>query len=239
MNFIEILILVNVYIHFELCVISGYVASVKISKKLLFLSILLDVFFVILNAYFPYQFEPYKYIFIVLISIIPSVNKGGYRCLFFSLIYLMLNFTLGGITDLIYNVINNIWALFISLFLIGVTITFIIIYKRQKVNYDKLFYEVSIEYESKVIKLKGFCDTGNFLQYDDMIPIVLINDKYKMGSVYKQIKLNTINFSSNVDMYKVDKFIIKINNKEKLKDVYVVYISMKYDAMFGIEILGG
>jgi hypothetical protein len=116
---------------------------------------------------------------------------------------------------------------------------FIYVYKKQKVNYDSLMYDVIIKFNKKSVKLKGFCDTGNFLRSDDLIPIVFVNEKYKVGKSFKSINVNTINDLKVMDTYIIDDFKIKIKNKYISKDVYIVYVDIKYDAMFGIDILGG
>lgn len=239
MNYIEIIVLINVVIHYSLAIVAGYISGIKINKVCLFISIILDIIFVLLYIYIPYDFEPYKYLFILLISLMPSINKGIIRCLFYTLIYLMINFSLGGITEIIYKIINNPLSIIISLLLIMIITLFIYVYKKQKVNYDSLMYDVIIKFNKKSVKLKGFCDTGNFLRSDDLIPIVFVNEKYKVGKSFKSINVNTINDLKVMDTYIIDDFKIKIKNKYISKDVYIVYVDIKYDAMFGIDILGG
>lgn len=240
MNYIEIIVLINVIIHYGLTVITGYISSIKINQILLFVSVILDIIFVLLYLYIPYQFEPYKYIFILLIAIIPSINKGSIRCLFYTLIYLMLNFTLGGITDIIYSYINNFSAIILALIFIVVITLFVYVYKKQKLNYDKFIYDVILEFDKKVVKLKGFCDTGNFLKNDDLIPVVFVNKIYSMGKFVKKINISTINSNDFVEIYIINSFKIKINKKFVKKDVYIAFVDTgNNDVMFGIDILGG
>lgn len=239
MNYIEIIVLINVVIHYGLSRVSGYILGVKINKFLLFSSVILDCLYVVLYVLLPYEFEPYKYILIFLIAILPCLNKGIIRCLFYALIYLMLNFTLGGITEIVYKTISNFISVVISLFIILLICILILLYKRNKVNYDRLMYDIIISFNKKNIKLKGFCDTGNFLRDDDLIPIVFVKEKYKMGNFYKTIDVKTVNDVKKVEIYLIDVFKVKIKNRYITKDVYISFVDINYDVMFGIDILGG
>jgi hypothetical protein len=151
----------------------------------------------------------------------------------------MINFTLGGITEIIYKIINNPLSIILSLLIIIIITLLIYLHKRIRVNYESLIYDVIIEYRTKSIKLRGFCDTGIFLRSDDLIPIVFVQNKYKMGIFVQSIEVITVNNVNYMDTYVVDQFKIKIKNRYICKDVYIVFVDMKYDVMFGIDILGG
>jgi hypothetical protein len=240
MNYIEIIVFINVIIHYGLSVITGYISSIKLNKILLMVSIILDIIFVLLYIYIPYEFEAYKYIFILLIAIIPSINKGSIRCLFYTLVYLMLNFTLGGITDIIYNYINNFSSIIFALIFIIMITLFVYVYKKQKLNYDSLIYDVILEFDKKIVKLKGFCDTGNLLISDDLIPIVFVNKIYIMGKFVKQINVSTINSNDLIDIYIINSFKIKLNKRYVKKDVYIAFVDTgNNEVIFGLDILGG
>jgi hypothetical protein len=152
----------------------------------------------------------------------------------------MLNFTLGGITEILYKYIENVSSIIISLILIFMITIFLYIYKKQKVNYEVLIYDVILKFNKKIVKLKGFCDTGNFLICDDLIPVVFVNNIYRMGKFIKKINVNTINSNKLIDIYVIESFKIKINKKYITKDVYIAFVDTgKNDVIFGIDILGG
>ena len=87
--------------------------------------------------------------------------------------------------------------------------------------------------------INGYYDTGNMVVVDTRIPVVFLKNKYKIGRYYKSINITTVNLNSNIDIYIVDSFRIKIDDKYVKKSVYVAYADIRYDAIFGHNILGG
>jgi hypothetical protein len=129
-------------------------------------------------------------------------------------------------------VIGGILFIFISIIISSLII------KKNRRKKD-LFYEIIIEYDNKILPINGYCDTGNMVIVDTLIPVVFLKNKYKIGRYYKSINITTVNSNSNIDIFIVDSFRIKIEDKYVKKSVYVAYADIRYDAIFGHNILGG
>ena len=87
--------------------------------------------------------------------------------------------------------------------------------------------------------LEGYCDTGNFLNANDNIPIIFVNKRIKIGKYKNEIIINSLSTKKKIRIYTVDDFKIRINDRLVSKDVYIAYGNIKYDIMFGLDLLGG
>lgn len=211
----------------------------KINYYTTIISCFFDGIYILFYLYFPYELEVYRYLVIVLLSIIPFIHKGLRKCLMLLLVYWMLNFCLGGSSEVLFNIMNHYCVVFICLgvvILIGIIYA---IYKKYHFNPEELEYDILIEDGNKKYYLTGFCDTGNFLLSDDNIPIVFIRKNIKMGKYVKTISINSVSNKSLIPIYEVESFKIKINNKYIKKDVYIAYGDIAFNVMFGSSLLGG
>lgn len=239
MRYIEIIALVNLFIHVCFIVISNYLFKSKNKKISILISCILDVIYVSLYLLVPYELEKFKYIVIFIISITPFITNGFTKALLQALIYMMLNFCLGGTAEVLYNIINNFYSVLIAIFLIIILFSIYALYKRIHFNHKSLLYEIYIEDKNKKLKLKGFCDTGNFLKTDENIPVVFIKNGIEIGEYKKDIYINTVSTKSKISLYEVKRFKIKLNKRFVKKDVYIAFADISFNAMFGLDILGG
>lgn len=236
MKYIEIIIGLNVLIHWSLVVVVCYLFRCKVRRIFTLISVVIDVFYIFGYLFYPYDLESFKYILIFIISYLPFMSKRLSDSLFKMLIYLMFNFTLGGTSKIIFLIINNFIGVIISLFLILLIVSIFVIYRRLYVNVKCLEYDVLID---EKYYLKGFYDTGNFLLDDKNIPVVFVKNGYCFGKYVKDLSVKTVTGFNSVKLYDVDSFMIKINNKYIKKDVYIAYSDIAYDVMFGSDLLGG
>lgn len=239
MKYIELLVVINVIIHLCFVKIAYYLLRIKTNNIVVSISCVLDGIYILLYIYIPYKIENIRYIFILLISITPFINKSPTKALMLCLIYLMLNFTLGGSAGILFKMINHFVVVLISLGLILTLFCVYAVYKRFHFRPDILEYEVIIEDESRTLYLSGFCDTGNFLTTDDNIPIVFLKKNITIGSYYKTIKIQGIGMTKDISLFKVKNFKIKIKNKYVKRDVYLAYGDIAFNVMFGSNLLGG
>ena len=239
MRYIEIIVLLNVLIHLILVIASSYVSEIKGSKLFILLSVILDAIYIILYVYIPYELEKYKYLMIIIISILPFISRQFTKTLVGMLIYLLLNLCFGGLANVLYTIINSPYVVIggIILVYLVVIITTLIIRKSKKNK--ELFYDILLEYDGKILPVKGYYDTGNMVIVDEVIPVVFLNKKYKIGRYYKNINITTVNHNSGIDIYIIDSFRIKVDDKYVKKRVYIAYADIRYDAIFGHKILGG
>lgn len=239
MKYIEIIILVNVLIHFILIKISFFLLKLKMNNIASIISCFLDGGYVLLYLIYPYELEKYKYLCIIFISIFPFIHKGPTKCLMLMLIYLMLNFTLGGSAGILFSIMNHFSSVLICLGILLILVCIYAIYKRYHFSPSELEYEVLIEDENRKLYLSGFCDTGNFLVSDDNIPIVFLKNNIKIGKYYKTIEMKSLSTNKDIPIYAVKSFKIKIKNKYVKKDVYIAYGDIAFNVMFGSNLLGG
>ena len=239
MKYIEILVLLNIGIHLCFVKIAYYLLRIKQNQIAVCISCLLDGVYILLYIFIPYQIEGYRYLMIMAISICPFITKRPTKALFLCLIYLMLNFTLGGSAGILYKMMNHFSVVLISLGGILVLFACYAIYKKFHFRPDVLEYEVMIEDENRTIYLSGFCDTGNFLTTDDNIPIVFLKKNIQIGHYYKTITIQSLSTDKKIPIFEVKSFKIKIKNKYVKKDVYLAYGDIAFNVMFGSNLLGG
>lgn len=239
MNYIEIIIVINLVIHNLFIVIANYVLASKKSIFWIIVSNVIDVIYLLLYMLYPYEFESFQYLFILLISIIPFIRRGIRVSLLSCIIYLALNFMLGGTSKIIYYVLEGFYAVIISI--ISITICFVIVavYKKINIKVNKLNYEIIITDKNRELFITGFCDTGNLLTTEDNIPIVFLDYSINVGRYKKRININTVSVSKSIDLYVVDSFKIKVNKKYIRKDVYIAFSNINTSCMFGLYLLGG
>ena len=239
MKYIEEIILVNLLIHIIFVFITSYLFSQKINIILFIISIILDISYLILYILIPYNLEPYKYLFILSISITPFINKGLTKALLETIIYSMLNVTLGGTAGVIYKLNTNPYLVYLALALIFGIFNIYFAYKRLHYRNTHFEYQIRIIDNNKFYRFIGFCDTGNFLLSTGNIPIVFMNKKIKIGKFVKYLDCKTVTGTRRIRLYKVDKFQLMINGSYYEKDVYLSYADINYQMMFGLALLGG
>lgn len=239
MKYIELLVITNMLIHFCFVKIAYYLLHVKPNYIAIGISLLLDGIYMLLYIFIPYQIEGFRYLCIMIISIVPFITKRPSKALFLCLIYLMLNFTLGGSAGILYKMMNHFSVVLICLGGILVLFSCYAIYKKFHFRPDVLEYEVMIEDANRKLYLSGFCDTGNFLTTDDNIPIVFMKKNIQIGRYYKTINIRSVSTNQKIELFKVKCFKIKIKNKYVKKDVYLAYGDIAFNVMFGSNLLGG
>lgn len=229
----------NILIHLCFVKIAYYLLRIKPNNIAISISCLLDGVYIILYIFVPYKIESIRYFLIMIISLAPFISKGPTKALFLCLIYLMLNFTLGGSAGILYKIMNHFSVVLICLGGILFLFACYTIYKKYHFRPDVLEYEVMIEDENRIIYLSGFCDTGNFLTTEDNIPIVFLKNNISIGHYYKTISINSLSTSKKLPIYAVKSFKIKIKNKYVKKDVYLAHGDIAFNVMFGSNLLGG
>ncbi len=239
MKYIELIVLINLVIHCSFIFVAYYLLRMKCNRITIFISCLLDMGYVLLYLFYPYSLEPYRYVCILVISIVPFITKGVVRCLMLCLVYLMLNFTLGGSAGILFHIMNHFGSVLLSLGIILFLTGIYLLYKKFHFRPDVLEYEILIEDENRKIYLNGFCDTGNFLSTDDNIPIVFLKNNLRIGHYYKTIQMQSLSVTKSIPIFEVKSFKIKIKNKYVSKDVYIAYGDIAFNVMFGSNLLGG
>ncbi len=182
--------------------------------SLMVLIYFLDYFFVVM-------FKIIGGIIIVLIGL-SNISKSK-QIIKISLFY-VLNFALVGFLQAFR--INEWYLLIVSLIVI---LGLVILENNKKyfIFIKNLQYNVIVNLNNEIVKLKGFLDTGNECFYNG-IPVVFINEcfyneKFISIGIFTVKTINGINCQN---CFKPDCFWIIINNKKIKKDVYVVFTNI-------------
>ena len=237
MEYIEVIVLINTFIHLIFIRLTSYVMGIKPSTYKIILSIIIDGIYVILYILKPYQLEKYKYFFIFIISYLPFtfVNKNSFTCF---LVYLVFNMSIGGINEILYTILcYRLLAIALSI-IIMVIISLIYAYKKIYFNHKYLNYEIKITINNRIYKMMAYLDTGNFLKYN-FIPIILVRNKNLLVKRVGKMPISGAINKGNIDIYKADCLEIKIGGEYKRINAYLSYANISYDALIGIETIGG
>lgn len=239
MKYIELIVALNILIHINFIKLSNFIMNRKNNWILISISSLIDGLYVTCYLLIPQKVDSFRYLIILILSILPFVNRRTTVTLFSCIIYLMFNFILGGFTGIIINIINYYFIVLVGLIFINLIFCLYAVFRRNNVNNKSLIYKIIINENDKDYLLLGFCDTGNFLKTDNNIPIVFVNRKYKFGRYYKTILIQTVGQKYEIGIYKLNSFKICVNNKYIKKDVYISYSDISYDCLFGCDLIGG
>ena len=239
MKYIELIVLLNLAIHLSLVHTAYFLLHMKGNRIATGISCVLDTIYILLYLFYPYELEDYRYLFIVVIAAVPFVIKGITKCLMLCLVYLMLNFTLGGSAGILFHIMNHFSSVIISLVVLLVLVSIYGLYKKFHFHPEALEYDILIEDENRKIYLSGFCDTGNFLSTDDNIPIVFLKNNLKIGHYCKTIEMQSLSTVRMIPIFEVKSFKIKIKNKYVQRDVYLAFGDIAFNVMFGSNLLGG
>lgn len=233
--YIESILLLNIFIHIITSISTSFITSIRISKLRLSITSILDSFYMVIYVYYPEYTLYIKYILGSILSLI--LFKGSIRGI---IIYNSMNILGGGGAYILYLSSHlNIISLVLMFVVLYIFIFFYNSINKASINFKELFYKVSIEYKKQRIELNCYLDTGDFLKSDDLINVIFVNKKYKIGEYKKNNKSRSINVCNDVELYTVDKVYIFINNKWKKRDCYISYIDIPYDGIFGLDFLGG
>ncbi len=159
-----------------------------------------------------------------------------FRC---SIIFFLLTFLSGGAVTGLYNLLgislgtesvvaSVVLPVYLVLKLLGKTI----IYLCKRVNINKFCYDVKIFYKDKSITAKGFLDTGNSL-YDGENAVILCSSDFAkeflgdriLTTKFNKLKVSTVAGEKTNLCFKVDKFILYIENKEHIFNYITVCIA--------------
>ncbi len=146
--------------------------------------------------------------------------------------------SIGGINEILYTILNyRFLSLFISIFIM-VIISLVYAYKKIYFNHKCLNYEIRVTIDEKKYVIMAYLDTGNFLRYN-FVPIILVkNKKLLVKKIGNMLISGAIN-KGKIDIYKADCLEIKIGGVYKKIDAYLCYANISYDALIGLETIGG
>lgn len=221
--YIEKIVVLNVLIHILLILGVRYLTNNKTSLLKTIISIIIGI----INLYFFFlcNLGILHYFIFLIIGILPFYNIKS------TLLYLMFNIILGGITGIINLSINYYYeVIFLSCFVI-----FILIYILKKdIKHINVIINTDKEY-----KFKCFYDTGCIINIG-FTPVIVLNEKYNINLEYfTSIDINTIAGCTKHKVYKANNVYLLNKNKKIEKHCLIILSNIDYEVMIGKNFLGG
>lgn len=218
--YVEKIIIFNVVIHLLLIFITRYLTNNKINR----IGLLIGVILGIINMYI-YFFLNIIIVNYLLFIIIPSVTFKSIKS---TLLYIMFNLILGGITGVINLSINYYYEV---IFLCSISILlFIYILRKEPNNYK-------IDINGKIYNC--FYDTGCIVSIG-LTPVIILNSKYNLQLEYfTTLEVNTIAGVTTHKVYKASSVYLLNNNKKTEKYCLIILSDIDYDVIIGKNFLGG
>jgi hypothetical protein len=234
----EKLLLIDFSISYILIYLICRFFSIKVNKKRIILLLIFNVINIIL---FIKMEENYKYIELLFPfsnTIFLFWKEKIFLRLKISFLFIFEYFILGGFNIIILSYIKNYYlTLIIILILFILFFEYVLNVRIKEIPLDTLYYDIKIN----DIFLKAFLDTGNlvFDDYNDL-PIIFINDKYKINYLKKVSKINVSSIGNNkrnIDLFETNEIYIKINNHFIKKDCLIGFIEIEFDSIIGINMI--
>ncbi len=221
--YIEKIVVLNIFIHLLLVLAVAYLTNNKINIFKTVISVLIGI--INLYFFFLYNINIIHYIVFFIIAILPFKNIKS------TLLYLVLNFILGGIT----GIINLSITYYYEVILISSILIFVLIYFLKK-DHKEIYLIIKT---NKEYKFKAFYDTGCLINIG-FTPVIVLSDKYDINLDYfTNIKINTIAGETLHNVYKA-KNVYVVNNKKKIEKHCLIIISnIDYEVIVGKNFLGG
>ncbi len=150
-----------------------------------------------------------------------------FRC---AIVFFLLTFVSGGAVTGLYNLLgislgteSVVASVILPVYLVLKLLSKTIIYLCKRVNVVKFCYDVELTHNGKSIKAKGFLDTGNNL-YDKENAVILCSSDFAkeflgdsiVKTKFNKIRLNTVAGEKTNLCFKLDKFVLYINQKEHI-----------------------
>ena len=156
-----------------------------------------------------------------------------------AIVFFLLTFLSGGAVTGIYNLLgislgteSVVASVILPVYLVLKLLSKTIIYLCKRVDVVKFCYDVELTHNDKTIKAKGFLDTGNNL-YDKESPVILCSSglikKFLGESIinikFNKLKLSTVAGEKTNLCFKLDKFILYLENKQHIFNYITVCIA--------------
>ncbi len=224
--YIEKVIIFNILIHLLLVLITYYITNNKVNKIMLIISLLIGSVYMFVYLLFPHNIF-FSYIIIILIGYIPTKQLKS------TLIYFMLNFTLGGIVGVINLSLKYYYEI---LLMFSILLLFIFIYIKNK---DSNQFKHIVIVSNKEYKLKAFVDTGCDINLG-FTPIIIISECIDIELEYfTDLEVDTINGKKIQKVFKAKRvFLLKKNTKIEKNCLFIIS-KIDFDVIVGINFLGG
>ncbi len=235
--YIEKILLVDSVIHYSLVNVSSYLTLSKVNKRRFLISILLNL--IMVSCYILGQRGIGIYLTSSIICIYPFYTKNIKKIFKPSFIYLMLNFLLGGIVEAVYltSIVSTLFIFIILVILIISVVIYKLIYNI-KINLNNLYYDlILIDKKNKYI-VKAYLDTGNFMESNNR-SIMILNIGKTIGRKIGVDYSTSISGTKEISLYEVDRIYLKKDKKYIEIDAYLIYENIKFDALIGLNIIGG
>lgn len=225
--YIEIYLIINIFIQILTTIFIYEIAYVKL-RKFIILAIIINLIYSLLYIYKPEYVLILKYV-MPLIFVFLSYKTNIYNYLKLSLIYYFISFSLGGMAYIL-NFSGNLLYFIVFIFYFFILVLYYIFFKRKRIS---ILYKISFNFKNKKYLLNAFYDTGANLYYKNK-PVLVLNSKYHFGiKSFEKLYIENGYSNSFNDLYYIDQ--LRINNS--LISAYCIFLDIKYDALIGSNFL--
>ncbi len=219
--YIEKIVIINVFIHILLVLCVVYLTNNKINIRNLIISIVIGI----INMYFYFLFN-YELLSIIIV-LINSLYL--FRYIKSTLLYLMFNFILGGVTGIINLSITYYYEVILLCSIFILIIMFFL-----KKNHKIIKIVINDKYT-----LNCFYDTGCLINVG-MTPVIVVSNKYDFNlELFTNIKINTVSGVSIHNVYKARNIYLLDKGKKVNKYCLIMYSNIEYDVIVGKNFIGG
>lgn len=218
--YIEKIIILNIFIHLLMVYSTIFLTNNKVKKKNVIIGIIIGV----VNMYIYFLFSVYTINYLTFI-IIPLITFKEVKS---TILYIMFNVILGGITGVINISINYYYE---AIILCSIIIL-VIIYILKNDNNKK--YKIIINDNT----YNCFYDTGCIVNLG-LTPVIILSDKLKLNlELYSTMEVSTISGVTLHNVYKA-KNVYLLSNKKIEKHCLIIISKIDYDVIIGKNFLGG
>lgn len=218
--YVEKIVLLNVIIHLSIVFIVVYLTNNTINKKGLFIGSIIGV----INLYL-YFFVNIMYIHYICFFLIVLITFKDIKS---TLLYLMLNFILGGISGVVNISINYYYEVIVACTLVIFLLVYLL---KNKSDSYKIIINDNI--------YKCFYDTGCIINIG-LTPIIIVNENLNLDlEFFTTIEINTIAGTTIHEVYKANNIYLLNNNKKIEKYCLIIISKIDYEVIVGKNFLGG
>lgn len=236
MVYIEKIIIVDFLIHYVTFYLTCYLYLKRYSFWRLFIGEIINVGLIFIYIYLTKSLA-FMLLGAILVALVSFGGRKRKLCVGEVFLYATLNVTLAGASEVMY--LSGLMSSVTLLLLVVVFFVCVIVFSlhsKLSIRDKSLIYEIRMEDKNNIYELNGYLDTGNFME-SDSIPVIILATRYKIGEKIKIDTCYTVNGQGRIELYKVDRILIKINKKYREIEAYVGYSNITFDAMFGLMVI--
>lgn len=236
--YLDLLFLFNFFVNLVFLVVIETIYKSKIKKMKVVFGGLVGGFIVVFSLFYN-NFDMYLKIFGgILICVVGMEKLEGFRNIAKYSSFYTLNLASVGFVQAFE--INTHYLVFFGL--TAIILLYLVESNKNLIIFlNQLKYNIIVNFHKTSLRLVGYLDTGNFSEYDGY-PIIYVSSKYYPKELlfrdYIDVRIATVNTTSNLKAYEPVSCIIEVGRKKKEIKVLVVFCDLKsVDCLMNVKML--